>query len=152
MQKKFIFCVFTVLIVSLSLTFYVYLNQEFKKVKITTKATTTSTKTTTLASTSRKMKTYKISTGKVLALKTPFKLGKEVSGKQKYDLIIKMMPEAGLGNRLFAYASVLRVALTNNRQLKVYPVIPEMQANLDISNTWISHFASSKYALYFVFF
>ena len=61
------------------------------------------------------------------------------------DLIMELMPVAGLGNRLFMYASALGIALTNNRNLKIYPVIEEMKVNLNISKRWVSHFNRFEY-------
>ena len=63
----------------------------------------------------------------------------------KYSLIVKLEPEAGLANRLFMYASALGIALENNRTLEVYPPIPEMQAKLSISSSWISNFKEDQY-------
>ena len=63
----------------------------------------------------------------------------------KYNLIIKLEPETGLGNRLFMYASALGIALENNRTLGVYPFIPEMEASLSISNPWVSGFKEDQY-------
>ena len=61
------------------------------------------------------------------------------------DLIMELMPGAGLANRLFMYASALGIALTNNRNLKIYPVIEEMKVNLNISKTWVTHFNRFEY-------
>ena len=63
----------------------------------------------------------------------------------KYNLIVKLMPEAGLANRLFMYASALGIALENNRTLEVYPLIQEMQANFNISRPWIPNFKENQY-------
>ena len=61
------------------------------------------------------------------------------------DLIMELIPGAGLANRLFMYASALGIALTNNRNLKIYPVIEEMKVNLNISKRWVSHFNRFEY-------
>ena len=82
--------------------------------------------------------------GKLVVFTTPFdqtKIGTEIP---KYDIILNFKVTAGLGNRMFQYASALGIAMSNNRNLKVYPVIPEMQANLNISSSWISNFSLSK--------
>ena len=61
------------------------------------------------------------------------------------DLIMEIMPGVGLANRLFTYVSTLGSALTNDRNLKIYPVIEEMNVNLNISKTWVAYFNSFEY-------
>ena len=63
----------------------------------------------------------------------------------KHNLIIKLIPETGLGNRLFMYASALGIALENKRTLGLYPFIPEMEASLSISSPWVSDFKEDQY-------
>ena len=62
------------------------------------------------------------------------------------DLIMELIPGAGLANRLFMYESALGIALTNNRNLKIYPAIEEMKVNLNISKTWVSRFHRFEYS------
>ena len=115
-----------------------------------TKTTTASVKSTSTASVVRTMKQLYFSTGKLVVFTTPFDQKKISAEIPKYDIILKFKALTGVGNRMFQYASALGIALTNNRNLKVYPVILEMQANLNISSSWISNFSSSKYKeLYF---
>ena len=57
--------------------------------------------------------------------------------QSKYNLIIKLIPEAGLGNRLFMYASALGIAIENSGTLGVYSFPPEMEASLRISSPWV---------------
>ena len=112
---------------------------------VTTKTATASVKLTSAASIVRTMKQLYTSTGKLVVLTTPFDQKKIVTVIPKYDIILKFKALTGLGNRMFQYASALGIALSNNRNLKVYPVIPEMQANVNISSPWSSNFSSSKY-------
>ena len=63
----------------------------------------------------------------------------------KCNLIIKMQPGAGLGNILFMYASALGIALENNRNLRIYPFISELEASLSISSPWVSRFKEDQY-------
>ena len=115
-----------------------------------TKTAAASVKSTSTASVVRTIKQLYFPTGKLVVFTTPFdqkKIGTEIP---KYDIILKFKALTGLGNRMFQYVSAPGIALTNNRNLRVHPVIPEMQANLNISSSWISNFSSSKYKeLYF---
>ena len=46
----------------------------------------------------------------------------------KYNLIIKLILETGLANRLLMYASAWGIALENNRTVGVYNFIPEKKS------------------------
>ena len=61
------------------------------------------------------------------------------------DLIMEIMPGAGLANRPFTYVSTLGIALTNDRNLKMYAVIEEINVNLNISKTWVAYFNRFEY-------
>ena len=107
-------------------------------------------------SSARTMNSSFATTGTSLLLRTPTVKGETLlvslrhstvhSKIKENDLIMELMPGAGLANRLFMYASALGIALTNNRDLKIYPVIEEMKVNLNISKTWISHFSRFEYS------
>ena len=86
-----------------------------------------------------------VTTKELLTLREELRTTTVSFSPSKYNLIIKLMPEAGLANRLFMYASALGIALENNRTLEVYPPIPEMQTNLSISSSWISNFKEDQY-------
>ena len=91
------------------------------------------------------------SLSKSITTKEPLILSKELRSKtvsvspSKYNLIVKLKPEAGLANRLFMYASALGIALENNRTLEIYPPIQEMQSNFNISRPWIPNFKENQY-------
>ena len=54
------------------------------------------------------------------------------------DLIIKLMPNIGLGNLMFMYASALGIALTNKRTLRVHPFVKKMNSNFNLSSEWVN--------------
>ena len=84
-------------------------------------------------------------TKKALTLRKELRSATVSFSPSKWNLIIKLIPETGLANRLFMYASALGIALENNRTLEVYPPIPEMQTSLSISSLWISSFKGDQY-------
>ena len=106
---------------------------------------TSPVKSTSMTLIVRTMNQLYTSTGKLVVFTTHFNQKKIGTKIPKYDIILNFKVLTGLGNRMFQYASALGIALSNNRNLKLYPVIPKMQANLNISSSWISNFSSSKY-------
>ena len=84
-------------------------------------------------------------TKKALTLRKELRSATVSFSPSKWNLIIKLIPETVLANRLFMYASALGIALENNRTLEVYPPIPEMQTSLSISSLWISSFKGDQY-------
>ena len=87
-----------------------------------------------------------VTTKKTLTLRKELRSTTVSFSPSKWNLIIKLIPETGLANRLFMYASALGIALENNRTLEVYPPIPEMQTSLSISSLWISSFKEDQYS------
>ena len=75
----------------------------------------------------------------------PLRHSADHSKMTENDLIMEIMPGAGLANRLFTYVSTLGIALTNDRNLKIYPVIEKLNVNLNISKTWVAYFNRFEY-------